>query len=93
MLNFHFTILNICNSSNTESTIFVFHKKISLRMIAELLALFFQSPNLNFWVFYMTIKTGNKAEIWAEIPRILLSQFYLLVFIENLHSSKSMADF
>ena len=44
----------------------------------------------------MTIKTGNKAEIWAEIPLILLlllSQFYLLVFIENLHSLKRMAEF
>ena len=36
----------------------------------------------------MTIKTGNKAEIRAEIHQILLLQFYLLVdvFIDNLHS-------
>ena len=57
-------------------------------MNAELFVLFFQRPNLNFWVFYMTIKTGNKAEIRAEIHQIILSQFYLLVdvFFDNLHS-------
>ena len=57
-------------------------------MNAELFVLFFQRPNLNFWVFYMTIKTGNKAEIRAEILQIILSQFYLLVdvFFDNLHS-------